>query len=178
MTVKEASLIGHYAKALAELALEKGQAAQVEADLRSLLTVVTETGLAQHLSSPALSPEDKASLMTSLQVSEVPYLNHWLAVLAQNGRAAYLEKVLRESLEELSRLTNHYDVTLVTAQAFSEEQKGRLKELVKARFGLDCRHLTEEVDPSLLGGFVVKVNNQLIDTSIRRQLQALKMKLK
>ncbi|NBM10576.1 F0F1 ATP synthase subunit delta, partial [Streptococcus equi] len=65
-----------------------------------------------------------------------------------------------------------------SAVPLSEEQKQRVRTVVSKRLAVKTGRLIEKVDPSLIGGFMISVNNKVIDTSIRRQLQAFKMNLK
>lgn len=98
--------------------------------------------------------------------------------MLQNEREAYLYQVLLRVLSELASVSNQYDVTVTSAVPLSEEQKQRVRTVVSKRLAVKTGRLIEKVDPSLIGGFMISVNNKVIDTSIRRQLQAFKMNLK
>jgi ATP synthase F1 delta subunit len=74
--------------------------------------------------------------------------------------------------------TNQHDIVVTTAVALTDEQKERILALVAEKFGVKAGKLVENIDESILGGFVINVNNKVIDTSIRRQLQEFKMNLK
>ena len=56
--------------------------------------------------------------------------------------------------------------------------KERILALVAEKIGVKVGKLVENIDESILGGFIINVNNKVIDTSIRRQLQTFKMNLK
>ena len=67
------------------------------------------------------------------------------------------------------------DVT--SATALSKEQVANLAETLKQKIGKTVT-LTEHVDPSLIGGLVVKVGSQMIDSSLKTKLSAIKIAMK
>lgn len=67
---------------------------------------------------------------------------------------------------------------MITAVALTDEQKEHILALVAENSVLKFGKLVENIDESILGGFIINVNNKVIDTSIRRQLQTFKMNLK
>ena len=78
----------------------------------------------------------------------------------------------------LSQEDNTYDVTVTSASPLSEEQKARLLAIVSQKFEIKTRRLVEKIDEDLIGGFVIKAKNKVVDTSIRSQLQTFKTNLK
>ena len=60
----------------------------------------------------------------------------------------------------------------------TDSQKERLKPMIEQKMGLKVRSLKQELDASLIGGFVISANNKTIDASIKRQLQLVKENLK
>ena len=81
-------------------------------------------------------------------------------------------------LELFDQEDNTYDVTVTSASPLSEEQKARLLAIVSQKFEIKTRRLAEKIDEDLIGGFVIKAKNKVIDTSIRSQLQTFKTNLK
>ena len=67
---------------------------------------------------------------------------------------------------------------MTSASPLSEEQKTRLLAIVSQKFEIKTRRLVEKIDEDLIGGFVIKANNKVVDTSIRSQLQTFKTNLK
>ena len=82
-----------------------------------------------------------------------------------------VEKLLENKNATMQALDN-------TISSLTDEQKERILALVAEKFGVKAGKLVEDIDESILGGFVINVNNKVIDTSIRRQLQEFKMNLK
>ena len=94
------------------------------------------------------------------------------------GVANILYDVLKLVLELFDQEDNTYDVTVISASPLSEEQKARLLAIVSQKFEIKTRRLVEKIDEDLIGGFVIKAKNKVVDTSIRSQLQTFKTNLK
>ena len=105
-------------------------------------------------------------------------MNNFLDLILQNEREAYLYQMLQAVLNDIATVSNQYDVTVTSSLPLTEDQKSRVRAVVAKKFAVTSGRLIEKVDPSLIGGFIISVNNKVIDTSIRRQLQAFKMNLK
>ena len=69
-------------------------------------------------------------------------------------------------------------MTLRSVQPLTASQKEKIRPIIEQKMGLKVRSLKEELDSSLIGGFVISANNKTIDASIKRQLQVVKEKLK
>ena len=178
MTNKEQALIEQYAKSLVEVASEKNCIQSVQSDILAILNVFEHTELSKTLASLAVPREEKATLVRLLQESSSVYLNNFLEVILQNEREVYLQAILRGALVEIGRITNEYDIVVTTAVSLSDEQKTRIRETVARKFDVKAGRLIAKIDQSIIGGFVINVNNKVIDASIRRQLQQVKMNLK
>ena len=81
-------------------------------------------------------------------------------------------------LELFDQEDNTYDVTVTSASPLSEEQKARLFGDCFTKFEIKTRRLVEKLMRDLIGGFVIKAKNKVVDTSIRSQLQTFKTNLK
>lgn len=177
MTKKELALIEQYAKSLVEVAIEKDFLNALKEDVYAILETMKASNLDKILSSLAYSPDDKANFVRLLKDSSSVYVNNFLEVVIQNQREYLLYDMLKTVLKEIAQETNTYDVTVTSAIPLTEDQKNRVKSVVLSKFGIHAGRLIEKIDANLIGGFIILVNNQVIDTSIKRQLQEFKMKL-
>ena len=178
MDKKTQALVEQYAKSLVEIAIEKDSLAELQSETEALLSVFEETNLADFLSSLVVSRDEKVKLVRLLQESSSVYMNNFLEVILQNEREAFLKAILEGVQKDFVIATNQHDIVVTTAVALTDEQKERILALVAEKFGVKAGKLVEDIDESILGGFVINVNNKVIDTSIRRQLQEFKMNLK
>lgn len=178
MDAKNMAIVANYAKAFVDLMAEKNLLEEARENLTALLSVFEATPLADFLSDISVSHEEKAKLVRLFQESSSMELNNFLEIILQNEREDLLEAIIHEALAEMDKKTNHYTVTVASAVALSDAQKEQLKAVVLKKMGLKTQTIKEVIDPSLIGGFVVQANNKVIDTSIKQQLQQLKMNLK
>lgn len=172
------NLIEQYAKSLTEVALEQDCVEAIDQEVSELLHILEASGMSDYLSSLAFSHSDKVNLVRLLQESRSDYLKNFLEVILQNEREAYLEPILKRVVENLGQAKQVFDVTVISASALTVSQQEAALRVARDKFAIKTRRLIEEIDPTLIGGFVIKANNQVIDTSIRRQLQDFKINLK
>lgn len=178
MTKKTEVLIEQYAKSLVEVAVEKNCVTAVQEDVKALLLIFEESDLNKTLQSLAITREQKKQLVRLLQESSSDYMKNFLEVILQNEREGLLYSILEATLEKFAVVTQNYDAVVTTAIALSDKQKQQLVKTIETKFGLTVHQIIEKIDENILGGFIINVNNRIIDTSIRRQLQQFKMKLK
>ena len=161
-----------------EVAIEKDQLAALQEETDAVLSVFQQTRLAKVLSSIAVSRDEKVKLVRLFQESSSVYMNNFLEVILQNEREAFLEVILKEVKAQMAIASNQHDAVVTTAVALTPNQKERILALISKKFGITVGKLIENIDEAILGGFIINVNNTVIDTSIQHQLQELKMNLK
>ena len=178
MDKKTQALVEQYARSLVEVAFEQDAVSTIQEEVRQILTVFAETNLKTFLSQVNVTSEAKKESLSFFQESCSVYMNNFLEVILQNEREAFLKDILEGVQKDFVIATNQHDIVVTTAVALTDEQKERILALVAEKFGVKAGKLVENIDESILGGFIINVNNKVIDTSIRRQLQTFKMNLK
>ncbi len=100
-----------------------------------------------------------------------PDLERFIRLLVSRGRTDYLRRILRCYVDMYVESVGLKNVRLITAAPF-EGLEDRVRESIEKRTG--CKVIIEtEVDPALIGGFRVVVNGEMMDASVRHQLQLL-----
>mmetsp|Transcript_6998 Transcript_6998/g.14634 ORF Transcript_6998/g.14634 Transcript_6998/m.14634 type:complete len:188 (+) Transcript_6998:1213-1776(+) len=164
-----------YARALFDFSVEKNIMHQITADFQNLEIFLNESSeLTEYLSNPIVSQEAKRAVLTK---ALEPQLNtetfKFLMVLVERDRINLLESVISNYLELVYETASIKTIEVITAFAFSNTQKNtlieKLKELTNAR---EIR-LVVTVEPSLIGGFLIKTESKVIDFTIKNQLQQL-----
>lgn len=171
----QASLAGRYATALFELARDERQLEAVGASVNTLRDALRDSDDLRALTtSPLIGREDalKAIRATAEAMRLDPITANFLGVLAQNRRLGQLGAVIRNFnlLAAFHRGETTAEVT--SAHPLSDDQIAALKTNLKSRIGRDVA-VDLTVDPTILGGLVVKVGSQMIDGSIRTKLNTL-----
>jgi F-type H+-transporting ATPase subunit delta len=169
-------LAGRYATALFELAQEERSVETVERDFAALKDLVAGSAdLARLVKAPVFSRDDQKKGMDAIlrRMEATPLTVRFVLLLAGKGRLFILIDAIRgfEALAAKARGELRADVT--SARPLSDSEVTELKAILKTRLGRDAR-LDARVDPSLLGGLVVKVGSRMIDSSLRTKLDGLR----
>lgn len=178
MDKKTLALVEQYAKSLVEVAFEQDAVSTIQEEVEQILVVFAETDLKTFLSQENVTAEAKKESLSLFQESCSAYMNNFLEVILLNDRAGILYDILVLAQELFDQEANTYDVIVTSASPLSEDQKTRLLSIVSQKFEIKARRLVEEIDEDLIGGFVIKAKNKVVDTSVRRQLQTFKSNLK
>jgi F-type H+-transporting ATPase subunit delta len=170
-----ASLAGRYASALFDLAREQRQIESVSASLASLAEAVAGSpDLAELIESPLVSRGQAGDALSAIApgLSLDPLTVNFLGVLARNGRKGQLMPVIRAFRRLAAEHRGEETAEVVTARPLNDDQLERLRQQLRARAGRDVT-IDASVDPAILGGLVVKLGSQQIDSSIRTKLNRL-----
>ena len=176
----QASLGGRYATALFEIARDARTIDQVEASLRNVRDALAQSDDYRRLTtSPLVSRIEaaKAVAATADQLGVDPTTRSFLGVLAQNRRLGELPAIIRAYRQLAARHRGETTAEVTSAHPLDETQVDQLKQQLRARVGRDV-NVDLQVDPQLLGGLVVRIGSQMIDSSIRTRLNALASAMK
>jgi F-type H+-transporting ATPase subunit delta len=168
-----------YAEALLQVAESRKETDTVAEQVRGLLAVWEGSPeLRDALTAPVLEPDaKKAALLALFKDQLTPSLQNLLKLLADRQRLPVLDAVLIRFLElyrELRRITL---AQVRSATPLSDEQQQQLNQRVRAIAGTDAVELDLQVDPSLIGGFIVRMGSQVIDASLSGQVRRLGLAL-
>ncbi|GAA4010503.1 F0F1 ATP synthase subunit delta [Sphingomonas humi] len=175
-----ASLAGRYASALFDLARDERQIDTVSQSLDRLKTALAESAeLKSLVASPLVSRDaaGKALAAVAPTLSLDPLSNRFLGVLAKNGRLRQLSDVIRIFGHLAAEHRGETTAEVISARPLDDDQVAALKAQLGARVGRDIR-IDARVDPSILGGIVVRLGSQMIDASIRTKLNTLATAMK
>ena len=169
-----------YAAALFDLAKSEGSVDTVESGLGELTQLSGESpDFQRFLRSPVISADEKSAAIGAIldQAKLNPTVTNFVKVVARNGRLFALPAIIKafKSLAAAERGEISADVT--SATPLSSAQLASLADTLKAKIGKTVT-LTEHVDPSLIGGLQVKVGSQMIDSSLKTKLTAIKVAMK
>jgi F-type H+-transporting ATPase subunit delta len=176
----QASLSGRYASALFDLASEAGTVTAVENDLGNLEQALRESPeLRALIRNPEVSREALGRVMDGIatHLSLSPLTRNFLGVLAQNRRSGELPGVIRAFTAIAAAQRGEVTAEVASAHPLTDEQLVTLEQKLRARQGRTVK-LKTRVEPELLGGLVVTIGSQRIDSSIRSRLNSLAQAMK
>ena len=173
-------MAGRYATALFELAREERAIDAVKANLDRFDGMLAESSdLMRLVRSPVFSAEQQAKALTAvLAAGGIDGLAaKFLQVVAANRRLF----AVRGIIKDFRALVAHYkgevtaDVTL--AEKPDDRQLAAIKDVLGSVTGQDVQ-VDVVVDPSIIGGLIVKVGSRMIDSSLRTKLKSIKHAMK
>ena len=175
-----ASLAGRYASALFELARDERQIDAVSNSLQVVReTLDSSPELRAVTTSPLIDRQEAARAVsaTAAALKLDPTTTNFLGVLARNGRLRQLPEVIRLFSRLASEHRGETTAEVTSARPLDDNQIAALKQQLGERAGRQI-NIDARVDPSILGGIVVRLGSQMIDASIRTKLNTLAMAMK
>jgi F-type H+-transporting ATPase subunit delta len=165
-----------HAQAVFQLALERGELERWLDDLKTIATTLSEPQLRAILESPKVHLDEKMDLINRClpRVSQLPL--NLVYLLVARRRLRLIDQIVSEyqRLADAYQGLEHAEVT--TAIPLDEEDKKRLSERLAELTGTRIM-LTTKVDPDVIGGFVVRIGDRLIDGSTKSKLDSLRKSL-
>jgi len=168
-----------YAASLFEAAQEADKLDEIHAQLLSLSQIFSETPeFLLLLSAPTVTAQEKHRMIEETLKGRIdPYLYNFMLVLSDKHRANIFDKICREFTALYNTHYGIVEVTAVTAIALSDEQSVKLTEKLEHQIGGKVR-LHNEIDPSILGGVVLKYDSKELDYSVRDALEGMRRQIR
>lgn len=171
----QSSLSGRYATALFELARDAKTLDAVEASLATVKQALAESGDFRALTTSPVIGRAAAGRATAAVAGALgldPTTAKFLGVLAENRRLRDLPAIVRAFRALAARHRGETTADVVSAHPLTDEQVAALRQGLRQRVGRDVS-VDLSVDPSMLGGLVVRIGSQMIDSSIKTRLNSL-----
>lgn len=176
----QASLAGRYASALFDLARDERQIDVVSRSLDSLGQALAESPeFAELVASPVVGREGAGRAFQALgsELALDPLTANFLGVIARNGRKRELKSIIRAFKRFAAAHRGEVTAEVTTAHPLKDDQLDALRAQLRTRAGRDVA-IDATVDPAILGGIVVKLESQMIDSSIRTKLNRLEQAMR
>jgi F-type H+-transporting ATPase subunit delta len=169
-------LAARYAKAILDLAVEKGQLETVYADMVFLRTICRSSrDLVNLLNSPVVKSDKKRQILETITAGRIsPLTTAFNALLMNKERAAYLPEIAAAFEEQYKVYKGIQTVKLTTAVPVNEDLKKAILEKVRQDRQVSQIDLETAVREELIGGFVLEIGDELIDASIAYDLHKIK----
>jgi F-type H+-transporting ATPase subunit delta len=169
-----------YAAALFDLARSDGSVAAVESGLDAVHKLSGESAdFRRFLRSPVIGAGEKSAALETIlgKIDIGKTVGNFLRVVARNGRLFALPAIVREFQALAAAERGEVSADVTSAAPLSAAQRKSLADTLKHKIGKTVT-LTEHVDPSLIGGLQVKVGSQMIDSSLKTKLTAIRVAMK
>jgi len=174
------SVPGRYASALFDLSQEQSQLQAVERDMDTIQALLEESDdLNRMVRSPVFSADDQSKAMEALltKVGVSGLTLNFVKLIIRNRRLFALQDMIKMFRIMAANARGEVQADVISAVELKDEHRLALQEALKEASGRDVS-MNTYVDPSLIGGLIVKVGSRMIDMSLRTKLSTLKMRMK
>ena len=137
----------------------------------------SEPDFLKMLTTPSIAAEDKQKVLKTVFEGRIePFLLNFLMLVTDKGRIGLIHEMCQAYKEQYYFENGIVEVRAATAVPMSDALKTKLKDKMQAVTGKQVV-LETSVDPEIIGGIVVKVNNEQFDTSLRTRLSEIAARL-
>lgn len=164
-----------YAKSLLDLAIEKGQLEAVYGDMQQIKAVSDgNREFVLFLNSPVVKTDKKIATLNVLFKGKLSDLSmSFLTLMANKHRESYLPQIAEAFIAQYKEHKKILTAVVVSATGLDATAKAKALELVKAQAKGEVE-LVEKIDPSVIGGFLLRIGDKQVDRTVSRQLANLK----
>lgn len=173
-------LAERYAGALFDLAIERRALDDIDADLASLRVMLDESAeFRRMIRSPVLSRAEQAKAIDAVadKAQLGTLTRNFLGVAANNRRLFALDGIIAAWRKKLADHRGEVTAEVTSAEPLSDNQRAALDRalagVIGGRVSVETR-----VDPSLIGGLIVRIGSRMVDSSLRTKLQRLQLVMK
>lgn len=175
--MNESKIIVRYARAAFELARENGLLEELRADMHLIMQVMNENPeLRKVLENPVIPPSGKRSVFREIFRTKVQEMTlRFIDMILLNNRETFIPDIARRFFTLYRGEAGITEVRLTTAAELEDEVREKIESLLAGKYGkVD---ITAAVNPSIIGGFILRVDDRMLDASVLSQLKKLRKDL-
>ena len=169
-----------YAKALYKVAVERGDSDRLYILMDRLSEIArTESSIVDTIANPFVSVNDKCDLLKTAagEGSDNATFVDFLKLLADNRRLDMVFAIARDYAALYRQQNNIYKVDGVSAAKMESVEEERLKKIIEQNINGGTMEYSCRVNPDLIGGFTVTIDNRKLDASVSNELKQLRVNL-
>jgi F-type H+-transporting ATPase subunit delta len=175
--MKSTKSAARYAKALLELSQEQNKMDVVESNMQDIVKASNDTHDFQvFLNSPIIKADKKVSVMNQLFSNFDSLSMSFLELITKNGREGLIAEIANSFLVQLKELRGIVPVSITSATPLDSKTKEVILSKLKATINGQLE-VEEIIDNALIGGFVIRMGDKQIDSSVASQLKRMKQEL-
>ncbi len=167
-----------YSRAIFQSALEKNSLDKVCQDMILISEICKVAETKEFLKSPIIVPSKKEAVFQSLLGGKVETITlSLIGLIVKNGREEFIPAIARAFIHETKKYKGITDSTLTTASGINDKIRKQIVQLISDVFKTKVE-LKENIDPEIIGGFILQVDDNYINASIKYKLNRIKKELK
>ena len=174
--MKGTRVANRYAKSLIKLAIERGELEKVYTDMFLInTTCVQSKELYLFLKSPIIKTDKKLVILKEVFGSKVSKVSQeFVDLIARKRREIYLAEIAQEFVEQYRAHKKILVAVITSASGLDDTLRKKVLEIFKSSLNSEVE-LVEKVNKDLIGGFVLRIGDKQVDTSLARKLKQLTM---
>jgi F-type H+-transporting ATPase subunit delta len=166
-----------YCKAIFQSALEKKILDKVYQDMIFIAEICKIPETKEFLHSPIIIPSKKEAIFHKILEGNVEDITLSLIdLIVKNGREIFLPAIARNFIHETKKFKGITESVLTTAVTVDEKVRKQVTDLISDVFKTKVE-LQENIDPEIVGGFILQIDDNYIDASIRNKLRKIRKEL-
>jgi F-type H+-transporting ATPase subunit delta len=166
-----------YSRAIFQLALEKKILDKVYQDMIFISEICKFAETKDFLDSPIIVPSKKEAIFHKMLGGNVEEITLSLIdLIVKNGRESFIPAIARVFIHETKKFKGITESVLTTAVKVDDKIKKQITDLISEGFKTKAE-LKETIDPEIIGGFILQIDDNYIDASIRNKLRKIKKEL-
>lgn len=175
--MNESRVSVRYSKALFQSALDRNILDTINRDMVLIRDICAMPEVRELLTNPVIRPAKKTETLTGIVGKDIhPLTLSLVELVVRNGRERYLPSIARVFVHETKRYRGVTESVLTTAVKIDPELKKRVSAMIEKL--LDTKvDLKENIDESIIGGFILRVEDNYVDASIRNKLRKIRSEL-
>lgn len=176
--MNESKISVRYSRALFQSSLEKKILDKVNQDMIFISDICTTKDMKDFLNSPIIAPSKKTIIFHNILGNSVePITLSLIDLVVRNGRESFLPAIARVFISETMKYKGVTESLITTAVKIDSKVKNQISDLLSKIFETKIE-LEEKIDPEIIGGFILRVDDNYIDASIRNKLRKIRKELK
>ena len=166
-----------YSRAIFQSALENKILDNVNQDMIFISEICNTDETREFLHSPIIPPSKKEDIFHKMLEGNVEQITLSLIdLIVKNGRESFIPAIARNFIHETKKYKGITDSVLTTAVKVDDKVKKQITELISNIFKTKV-DLKENIDPEIIGGFILQIDDSYIDASIKNKLRKIKKEL-
>tara|TARA_B110000967_G_scaffold105386_1_gene108101 strand:+ start:841 stop:1380 length:540 start_codon:yes stop_codon:yes gene_type:complete len=171
-------IASRYSKSLIDMATTSGKLDAIKEDMEMVVAICAESqDLRNLLKNPIVKSKDKIAVLNRVFSGTDTTTQEFIAYLTDKRRENELHNVASQYISTYNEIKGIASATVVSATPLSEDAMGKMKTYVSSLLSIKDIELNNVIDPSIIGGVIVKHEDRLLDKSVSKELREIRKQL-
>lgn len=167
-----------YAKSLLDISKEKGNLDEVKSDMTAVLeTLSGSKELSNLLANPIVPSKDKKEVLSKVFSNQSETSRNFLLFVTDKGREGVLGEIASRFIKTYDKLKGIARASVTSAIPLNEASMATIKRYLSGALGVDQIELETKIDPSIIGGMLIRYEDKLLDLSIAKELREIRKEI-